>query len=132
MSNIHQCSDCLEMAVAALNKQVLGYRLPNNWLLLLSNDLVTLEVKQGFIWTYVFGSLTSSNVVFPPLPWLPNTPNQPKYTINQPKVSTCGVDEKLWVIQLATLLRVHEPKYLWWLYNGVELHGSIFEIWFHK
>ena len=41
MSNVHQCLDGLKMAMAALNKQALGCRLPIDWLLLLSIDLTT-------------------------------------------------------------------------------------------
>ena len=95
------CSKCLktlswflidlEMAVVVLNKQAIGCRLPNDWLLLLSIDLATF----CSIWSTrrlhlsQLGSLTSSHVFSLPLPWLPTTP-----TIH-PYVSTCDIDEKL-------------------------------------
>ena len=105
------------MAIVALNKQALGYRSRNYWLLLLSIDLATfydVSSTRGFHLN-LFRSLTSSHILsclyhgFPPLP------------TNQPYVSTCGIDEKL---SKATHWRVHELKYLWWLYNWGELHGS--------
>ena len=49
MSDIHQCSVDLDMAVAALNKQPLGWTSPNDWLLLLSIDLATFCDQEGFI-----------------------------------------------------------------------------------
>ena len=112
-----QYLDGLELALAALNKQVLGCRLPNDQLLLLSIDLATfcdIWSTRGLLLS-LFGSLTSSCVFSLPLPWLP--------TSNQ-FLSTCGIDEKLSkmvVIQLATHCRVDELKYLWWLCNSGEL-----------
>ena len=79
------------MAVAALNKQALGQRSANDWLLLLSIDLATFYgiCSTTGLHFSPFGCLTSSRVFSPPLSWLPTTPNQPPYT------STCDIDEKL-------------------------------------
>ena len=107
------------MVLAALSKQALGYRLLNDWLLLLSIDLdafCDIWSTRGFCLS-PFESLSSSCVFSLPLPWLPTTP------INQPYVSTCGIDEK---ITMAGSLRINELKYLWWLYNGKGLCGSSF------
>ena len=64
MSGIHLCLDGFEMAVAALNKQALGYRLANYWLLLLSIDLATFYGVSSTIGLHLslFVGLTSSHV----------------------------------------------------------------------
>ena len=79
MSGIQWRSDGIEMAVAALNKQALGYTSANDWLLLLSTDLATFYGIFSTTGLHLspFGGPTSSRVFFPPLPWLPTTPNQP-------------------------------------------------------
>ena len=90
MSGIQWCSDGLEMAVAAFNKQALGHRSANNWLLLLSIDLAAFYDISSTTGLHLnpFKGLTSSRVFSPPLPWLPTNP-QPTTPM-----STCGIDEK--------------------------------------
>ena len=58
------------MAVAALNKQALGHRLANDWLLLLSIDLATFYdvLNTRGLHLSPFGGLTSACVYSLPLP----------------------------------------------------------------
>ena len=87
VSDVHQCSNGLEMAVVTLHKQALGCRSPNDWLLLLFIDLATFVIF-GAQHLSPFGSLTSLCVFSLPLSF-------PPPPTNHPYVSTCGIDEKL-------------------------------------
>ena len=79
------------MAVPALNKQALGHKLANGWLLLLTIDLASFYdiLSATELHLSPFGGPASSRVFSPPVPWLPTTPT------NHPYASTCGIDEKL-------------------------------------
>ena len=73
------------MAVAVLNKQELGQRSANGWLLLLTNDLATFYDILSTIGLHLspFGEPTSSCVFSLPLQWLPTTavaPHHPEPT----------------------------------------------------
>ena len=92
------------MALAALNKQALGPRSANDWLLLLPIDLATFYDISSTTGLYLstFGGLTSSRVFSPPLLWLPTAVVAPHHCCgspppptNHPYASTCGIDEKL-------------------------------------
>ena len=101
MSGIHLCSDGLETAVVALNKQALDHRLANYWLLLLFIDLATSYDVSSTRGLYLspFGGITSS-CVFPR-----HCHGSPPPPSDHPYVSTCGIDEKYlkWqAFQLAT------------------------------
>ena len=79
------------MAVAALNKQALGHRLANGWLLLLTIDLATfydISSTTGLQLT-PFGGPTSSCV------FSRHYHGSPPPLTNHPYASTCGIDEKL-------------------------------------
>ena len=41
MSDIHECSECLQLALVIANEKPPGCKLPHDWLMLLSIDLVT-------------------------------------------------------------------------------------------
>ena len=78
MLGTQYCLDGIEVAVAALNKQALGHRSANDWLLL-SIDLAPFYDNSSTTGPHLspLGGLTSSHVFFPLLPWLPTTPNKP-------------------------------------------------------
>ena len=84
-----RCSDGLETAVAALNKQALGHRLVNYWLLLLSIDLATFYDVSSTrrLNLSPFGGLTPSHV------YPHHYHVSPPSLTNQSYVSTCGIDE---------------------------------------
>ena len=79
------------MAVAVLNKQALGQRLANYWLLLLSIDLATFYDASSTRGLHLssFVGLTSLRV-FPC-----HFRGSPPPPTNHPYASTCGIEEKL-------------------------------------
>ena len=79
------------MAVAALNKQALGHRSANGWLLLLYIDLATfydVSSTPGLHFSPFSGP--ASSCVFPH-----HCHGSPPPPTNHPYASTCGIDEKL-------------------------------------
>ena len=64
------------MAVAALNKQALGQRSANDWLLLLTIDLATFYDISSTTGLHLstYGGLTSSRVFFPTTAVAPHQP----------------------------------------------------------
>ena len=94
------------MAVVALNKQALGHRLANDWLLLLSIDLATFYDVSSIRGLHLspFGGLTFLRV------FLATT-----MALHHSYVSTCGIDEKLSKMvgsSVSYSWKVHKLKYL--------------------
>ena len=81
----------LEMIAAAFNKQALGHRWTNYWLLLLSNNLATFYDVPSTRGLHLspFRGLTFSHVFSLHCRGSPPSPT------NQPNASSCGIDEKL-------------------------------------